>query len=264
MNKVSLVLIALICAINTTHAQNPKDAFEHGQHEFKEGSLNYRVLYPEGFDPSKKYPLVLFLHGAGERGENNEKQLIHGSKLFLDAQNRKDFPAVVIFPQCPPDDYWANVHRPLDENGKRHFTFFKTSKKPHQSMKGLMSMVDSLSSVSHIDTERMYVMGLSMGGMGTFELVSRMPKTFAAAAPICGGDNPKSAKKYSKKVPFWIFHGLKDDVVPPHFSQDMAKAIEAKGGKVKLTLYPNANHNSWDPAFAEPELLPWLFSKTKQ
>lgn len=100
--------------------------------------------------------------------------------------------------------------------------------------------------------------------MGTFELVSRMPKTFAAAAPICGGDNPKSAKKYAKKVPFWIFHGLKDDVVPPHFSQDMAKAIEAKGGKVKLTLYPNANHNSWDPAFAEPELLPWLFSKTKQ
>ncbi|WP_420385779.1 prolyl oligopeptidase family serine peptidase [Roseivirga sp.] len=264
MNKFLTIIIALGLFSLTLKAQQAKEIFEAKQHEYKGGTLNYRVLYPEGFDESKTYPVLLFLHGAGERGLNNERQLIHGSKLFIDQANRKEFPAIVIFPQCPPDDYWANVYRPQDENGKRHFTFFKTSKKPTQAMQGLLSLVDSLTELSYVNTDRMYVMGLSMGGMGTFELVSRRPNVFAAAAPICGGDHVKSAKKYAKKVPFWIFHGLKDDIVPPHFSQDMADAIEARGGDVKLTLYPDANHNSWDPAFAEPELLSWLFSKTKK
>ncbi|WP_305982148.1 prolyl oligopeptidase family serine peptidase [Roseivirga thermotolerans] len=261
--KIKLLLICTLAGVLNISLAQTKEDFRAAKHTYEEGSLNYRVLYPEGFDSTKEYPLVLFLHGAGERGTNNEKQLVHGSKLFLDPSNREKFPAIVVFPQCPPEDYWANVHRPLDENGKRQFTYFTTKTEPTLAMKGLLSLVDSLSRVAHIDKDRMYVMGLSMGGMGTFELVSRRPKTFAAAAPICGGGHPKSARKYAKKVPFWIFHGLKDDVVPPHFSKEMASAIEEKGGRVKLTLYPNANHNSWDPAFAEPELLPWLFSHSK-
>lgn len=262
MNKSLTILALLFLSTSLSWAQNAE--FEAREHNYKEGKLLYRVSYPDNYDASKSYPLLLFLHGAGERGDDNKKQLVHGSKLFLNQENREKFPAIVVFPQCPTEDYWANVDRTTDENGKRQFTFFKTSKKPTNAMSGLLSLVDSLTNLSQVNQNRVYVMGLSMGGMGTFELVSRRPKTFAAAAPICGGDNPKVAGKYAKKLPFWIFHGLKDDVVPPHFSEDMANAIEAKGGKVKLTLYPNANHNSWDPAFAEPELLPWLFSQSKQ
>ena len=100
-----------------------------------------------------------------------------------------------------------------------------------------------------------------MGGMGTFELVYRRARKIAGAVAICGGSNPDNAKKYSKKVPFWIFHGKKDNVVPPIQSEQMVEAIRSNGGEVRFTLYPEANHNSWDPAFAEPELLPWLFSQ---
>ncbi|RKQ43427.1 dienelactone hydrolase family protein [Roseivirga pacifica] len=260
MNKLTAILALSLVAFGLK-AQD-KSAFEHRTHDFKKGTLNYRVLYPENFDEGKEYPLVLFLHGAGERGSDNNKQLAHGSKLFLDAQNRKDFPAIIVFPQCPTDDYWANVDRVVDENGTRHFTF-KKGGKPTNAMQGVLSLTDSLTKLAHVNTEKVYVMGLSMGGMGTFELVSRKPNTFAAAAPICGGDNPKAANKYAKKVPFWIFHGRKDDIVLPKYSEAMAAAINAKGGDAKLTIYPNANHNSWDPTFAEPELLSWLFSNSK-
>ena len=261
MNKSFIILSLLVSSIFGLKAQNAE--FIARAHEYKEGKLLYKVLYPENYDESKSYPLLLFLHGAGERGNDNKKQLVHGSKMFLDAGNRQKFPAIVVFPQCPTEDYWANVKQWRDDENKRHFDFQKGGK-PTSAMSGLLSLVDSLTSLSQVDKNRVYVMGLSMGGMGTFELVSRRPNTFAAAAPICGGDNPKVAGKYAKKVPFWIFHGMKDDIVNPQFSQDMATAIEAKGGNVKLTLYPNANHNSWDPAFAEPELLPWIFSKSKK
>jgi predicted peptidase len=240
-----------------------KSSFEKREHTYKGGKLSYRVLYPVDFDESKTYPVVYFLHGAGERGTDNEKQLVHGSKLFLNAQNREKFPAIVVFPQCPPDDYWANVSRDVNETtGKREFIFSKKGK-PTQAMKGAMSLIDSLVTLPFTDNKRIYISGLSMGGMGTFELVSRKPKLFAAAMPICGGDSPKSAKLYAKHVPFWVFHGAKDDIVLPEFSEKMVAAIRANGGEVKFSLYPNANHNSWDSAFAEPEYLSWLFSQSK-
>lgn len=106
-------------------------------------------------------------------------------------------------------------------------------------------------------------MGLSMGGMGTFEIISRKPDMFAAAVPICGGARPETAKNFASKVNLWVFHGAKDDVVPPQKSEVMVEAIKKANGNVKFTLYPNANHNSWDSTFAEPELLKWLFSNTK-
>lgn len=256
----SFFLLCVLCSTGL-RAQSASE-FQEKSHKYGSHELQYRVLYPENYDENQKYPLVLFLHGAGERGEDNKKQLVHGSKLFLNAENRQKFPAIVIFPQCPTEDYWANVNIVRDETGHREFNFIKGGK-PTVAMQGVLSMVDSLSKVSTIDQDRMYVMGLSMGGMGTFELVSRRPKTFAAAAPICGGDNPKAAKKYAKRLPFWVFHGQKDDVVDPSHSKAMEEAIKKNGGDVKFTLYPNANHNSWDSAFAEPDLLPWLFSKTK-
>lgn len=257
------VAILMILFGQVAMAQD-KSAFEKREHHFKDGKLLYRVLYPENFDAKQQYPLVYFLHGAGERGTDNEKQLVHGSKLFLDAQNRKDYPAVVVFPQCPPDSYWANVSRDIiPATGKRNFIYEKKGTAT-QSMKGALSLIDSLVALPFVDTDRVYVSGLSMGGMGTFEIVSRRPNVFAAAMPICGGDNPKAARRYARNVPFWIFHGAKDDVVPSKFSAQMAEAINAAGGEAKFTLYPDANHNSWDPAFAEPEILYWLFSQSKK
>ncbi len=225
----------------------------------KEGNLPFQVLKPSNFSEEEKYPLVLFLHGSGERGSDNQKQLVHGSTLFLDNVNQEKHPAIVVFPQCPSGDFWAKV----DFSGGRDSRVFLDTEAPTKSMSLLLQLVDSIISQPFIDKNKIYVGGLSMGGMGTFEILSRRPNLFAAAFPICGGGNPNSAKEYAGKVNLWIFHGAKDDVVYPSYSTDMAIALIKKGYPPKYTLYKNANHNSWDPAFSEPELLPWLFSQTK-
>lgn len=262
MNRLVFISLAILFSYSASLAQD-KASFEKREHRYKQGKLGYRVLYPENFDKSKEYPLVYFLHGAGERGTDNEKQLVHGSKLFLDPQNRSEYPAIVVFPQCPSNDYWANVSRKVNpETGKRDFIFAKKGK-PTKAMQGALSLIDSLVALSYVDKSRVYVSGLSMGGMGTFELINRKPDTFAAAMPICGGGNPKSVRNYAKKLPLWVFHGAKDDVVPPIHSRQMVDALKARGGTVKFSLYPEANHNSWDSAFAEPEFLSWLFSQSK-
>jgi len=130
-------------------------------------------------------------------------------------------------------------------------------------MQGVMGLMENLQARFRINRQQVYVMGLSMGGMGTFELVRRMPGTFAAAIPICGGANPATASKLTG-TSWWVFHGEKDDVVLPVNSIQMVNALRKLKGKVKFTLYPEANHNSWDPAFAEPELMKWLFSQRKK
>ena len=225
-------------------------------------TLPVRILYPENFDPTKKYPLMLFLHGRGESGKDNEKQLIHGSKMFLDSAFRKQYPAIVIFPQCGNDSYWGNVNITINKEGKRNFSFQKGGK-PTVAMKLILGYLEQLEDLNYLDHNRFYVGGLSMGGMGTYELLRREHHTFAASFAICGGDNVKNVKKY-KKVPLWLFHGSKDDVVDPRFTKKIALELEKLGADHKLTIYPNTNHNSWDLAFAEKDLLPWLFSHTKK
>ncbi|MEM9858472.1 MAG: prolyl oligopeptidase family serine peptidase [Bacteroidota bacterium] len=241
-----------------------QDRTEYKEVVFNNGdfSLPYRILYPQNYDTKKSYPLILFLHGAGERGSDNEKQLIHGSKLFLNSVNRQRFPAIVVFPQCPEEGFWSKVDMSTNSEGIREFDF-SVKGDPTPSMQATLGLLDSLHKLNTVNTSKIYVGGLSMGGMGTFEIVSRRPKLFAAAFPICGGGNPESVKKYAKKVPFWVFHGAKDDVVPPELSQNMVDALKSHQGEVKFTLYPDANHNSWDAAFAEPDLLPWIFSRSK-
>lgn len=224
-------------------------------------SIYYRILFPENFNPSEKYPVLFVLHGAGERGNNNESQLVHGGKLFLKDEVRKNFPAIVIFPQCPKDSYWANVNIAPNEQGKRTFTFLEGGK-PTKAMYALQNMVKDFLKKPFVNKEQVYIGGLSMGGMGTYELLRRKRNTFAAAFAICGGDNTNNIDKY-KKVPLWIFHGGKDDIVDPAFSIAISERLKTVGSEVKFSLYPNANHNSWDSAFAEPQLLPWLFSHKK-
>jgi predicted peptidase len=224
-------------------------------------TLNYRILYPENFSTSEKYPMILFLHGAGERGDDNEKQLVHGSTLFLDSLNRKKFPAVVVFPQCPEDDYWSNVEVDRSENGVNFK--FKNGGQPTKSLAQVINLLDSLKKESFIDQNRLYVGGLSMGGMGTFEILYRKPDTFAAAIAICGGADPETASAYAKSTPVWIFHGAIDDVVNPKYSLEMAEALLKAGANPKMYLYDTENHNSWDRAFAEADFLPWLFDKKR-
>jgi len=260
--KTGCLQLILLIALSPCWAQERTD-FKKASFQHKNFTLPYRILYPKEFDVNKSYPLLLFLHGAGERGSDNEKQLTHGSTLFLNSENREDFPVISVFPQCPEKDYWSNVNIKKDANGNRVFDFSPKGE-PTVPMAAVINLMDSLINTNTVDRDRVYVGGLSMGGMGTFEIVKRNPNLFAAAFPICGGGNPKGVKKYAKKVSFWVFHGVKDDVVLHEYSEIMVKAIKKKGGEVKFSLYPEANHNSWDKAFSEPELLTWIFSKNKK
>jgi predicted peptidase len=231
--------------------------------KLKEDTLPYRILYPENFSYTKKYPLILVLHGSGERGSDNELQLTHGAKLFVNDEIRKKFPAIVIFPQCPENDFWSNVNRETIKDDKRIY-IFREDGEATPAMKMLIALIDDLLKRPYIDQKRLYVGGLSMGGMGTFELLSRKPHLFAAAFPICGGGHPNTVKVYAKEVSLWVFHGAKDDVVPIHHSEVMVDALKKAGGDVRFTVYPEVQHESWEQAFAEPNLLPWLFSHRRK
>ena len=185
-------------------------------------TLPYRILLPEGYDSTQKYPVIFFLHGAGERGRDNEKQLVHGGKLFLKEEVKKNYKAIVVFPQCPTNNYWGNLLRTHDDKGKRTFDFLEEGP-PGRYMELLMELVQNIFDKYPVKKDQIYAGGLSMGGMGVFELVRRMSTTFAAAFPICGGANPATASKL-KKTNWWIFHGAKDDVVPPYHSESMVEA----------------------------------------
>lgn len=242
---------------------NPDSAYAKKEWIAPNGdTLRYRLLLPQDYDPDKAYPLILFLHGAGERGYDNRKQLIHGANLFLQPQNRTDFPAIIVFPQCEQNDFWANVSFVINDSTKKRDFVFSEAGAPTRAMEKLLGWLPVLEQSYKIKKEQRYVMGLSMGGMGTFELVKRKPRYFAAAIPICGGANPNTAGTI-RETAFWVFHGEKDDVVPLKYSEQMVTALGqfAQRAEVNFTVYSNTGHNSWDKAFAEPELLSWLFSQ---
>ncbi len=239
------------------------DAFERKTFTDAEGNvLPYRLLYPENYDASKKYPVLLFLHGAGERGSDNEAQLTHGAKLFLKPGNRSSFPAIVVFPQCPAGNSWSSaLTRVNRQTGERIFDY---NTPPSWPLTSAASIVQDLVKQGIADPKRISISGLSMGGFGTFEMVYRYPQLFAAAAPICGGGDVNAYDKRVSKIPFWIFHGSEDAVVKPEFSRDMVAKLKQLKAEVRYTEYPGVNHNSWDNAFAEPDYLQWLFGKTKK
>lgn len=257
-NKLLIFCFIAGTALGITQ-KNP----EYEKKTFIEGndSLNYRVLMPTDFEEQKKYPLVLFLHGAGERGSDNESQLLHGSSLFTDPLNRGAFPAIVLFPQCPKESYWAQVQ--IDRSSYPIALDFEQEKEPTPALQSVMHLVEDYSKKSFVDTNRIYVIGLSMGGMGTFEILWRLPDIFAAAIPICGAGVPELTMAYAKRVSLWIFHGAQDNVLAPKESVKMVQELLSNGARPRFTLYDFAGHGSWDPAFAEPQLLPWLFSHRK-
>jgi len=259
MKNTLLLLLGLVCY--TATAQD-FTLFEKKEYVSEDGQkLPYRILYPENYDKSKKYPLVLFLHGGGERGSDNEKQITHGVKLFLDGQNRTSFPCIVIAPQCPEDTYWASVKfertkYPLELDFNYNYEITK-------GLRLALELTQSTIESEGVDEKRVYITGLSMGGMGSLEAVYRFPKLFAAAAVVCGGGDTGKYSKTQAKVPFWLFHGDVDGVIAVEHSRKMNERLKALGADVKYTEYPGVNHNSWDNAYVEPELLPWMFSKKR-
>ncbi len=260
MKKFFIFLLLSVYAIHL-HAQD-KSLYE--KHWLINGAdtLPYRLLLPKNYDASKKYPLILFLHGSGERGNDNEAQLTHGWKLFLQDSLRDKYPAIVVFPQCSAKSFWATVDAHFDSTAKKVAWNFPVDGEPSAAMRLLLQLVPQLQKDYKLDGKRLYVGGLSMGGMGTYELVRRMPKTFAAALPICGGANTSTAN-ILKRPKWWIFHGLADPVVPVDLSKNMADALVNAGAVVRMNLYPGVGHNSWDNAFAEPDLMHWIFSNHK-
>lgn len=236
--------------------------FEKREFTNKQGeSLPYRILYPKDYDAGKQYPLVLFLHGAGERGNDNEKQLVHGVKVFLEPEYRGEFPAIVIAPQCPAESYWGSVKfertkypLDLDFNYDYDITF---------GLRMAMELTKYVMKTEGVDKDRVYITGLSMGGMGTFEAVYRYPKRFAAAVAVCGGADVTAYRKKHAKVPFRLYHGAVDGVVAVDHSRDMFARLKALQGDVSYQEYSGVNHNSWENAYAEPDLLPWLFAQNR-
>lgn len=257
MKRIYLSVFFAALSFSTLLAQD-FSVYQKKQFTSEKDSLVYRIFYPPGFDAAKEYPLLLFLHGSGERGNDNEKQLMHGASLFIREEIHSKFPAIVVLPQCPAEDYWSNTSIIGTSQGDREF-IFKKGGTPTKALSMVMKLTQQLLSDGSVNKKRVYVGGLSMGGMGTFEIVGRMPNTFAAAFAICGGANTETAPQLIN-TNWWIFHGAKDNVVPVKHSEEMAKALKMAGANVKLTIYPEAGHDSWTNAFAEPDLMNWLFA----
>lgn len=232
-----------------------KKLFEKASYKDAAGkTLPYRILKPEKIESGKTYPLVLFFHGAGERGNNNDSQLRHGISTFATPANREKYPCFVVAPQCPANVRWVEVDWGLLSH--------KMPAEPSMAMTLALKLVDQLAAKLPVDKSRIYVTGISMGGYGTWDAIQRRPDLFAAAMPICGGGDTAEAPKL-KNIPIWAFHGDKDTVVKPQRTQNMIKAITDAGGKPKMTLYPNVQHDSWTATYANPEVIAWFFSQKK-
>ena len=252
--KRLLVLAFLFAGIHLSFSQ---EKYEHNKHISANGdTLLYRNLKPANMKAGEKYPLVIFLHGAGERGNDNEKQLAHGSQMFLNPVNRNRYPAFVIFPQCPQDGYWAYSRRPKSlEN-------LEAEAEMPPVFKALKELIDIYLAMPEIDKRRVYIIGLSMGAMGTYDMVIRFPEIFAAAVPICGRVSPERLSGI-KDVNFRIFHGDADNVVPIEGSRNAYTALIKAGVKAELYEFPGCGHNSWNPAFSKPDFMEWLFKQKK-
>lgn len=249
---VSFAVVAVLVSVPAMSGAADAPALEKKTFTDPAGkTLPYRLLKPESYDPKQKYPLVIFLHGAGERGNNNEAQLVHGVPEFAKPENRQKYPCFLIAPQCPRGDRWA------DWDAKQQ------TSKPLEPLRLVSELIDQVQKEYSIDPNRIYVTGLSMGGYGTWDLIERYPDRFAAAVPICGGGDPSKAATIAK-LPIWAFHGGKDPVVKPELSRTMVEALKKAGGQPKYTEYPDVAHDSWVPAYREPEMFAWLFAQKRK
>ena len=233
-----------------------KDRFEARTYADDAGNkLPYRLFKPKSYDAKQKYPLVLFLHGAGERGADNVAQLKHGMNDFSGEAVQAKFPCFIVAPQCPAGDRWVDVDWGADKHDM--------PAKPSPPIRLTLRAIEGLQKEFSIDAQRLYITGLSMGGYGTWDAIQRHPELFAAAVPICGGGDPRYAEKI-KNVPIWAFHGDKDTAVKVERSRDMIAAIKAAGGMPKYTENPGVGHDSWTATYKDAEMYKWLFAQSRK
>lgn len=230
-------------------------AFEKAVYQSSEGELPYRLLKPVAYSSDQHYPLIVFFHGFEERGIDNVLSLTHIAPLFTKGIQLKNYPCFVLVPQCPPDSHWVDEAWQADAH--------TLADVPTQPLALAMGLIDEITQNYPVDSQRIYLSGISMGGFATWELLARQPEKFAAAVPICGGGDEKMAFRF-KDVPVWAFHGRQDQVVKPERSRNMIMAIKEAGGQPKYTEYPEAYHDSWVWAYEDPELLKWLFAQQKK
>jgi len=210
-----------------------------------------RLLPPPAVEQGRLYPLVVFLHGAGERGRDNEKQLKYLPTWMAEPALRERHPCFLLAPQCREGERWVDVSwadkKSLPQGG------------PTTDLLAVIAAVNDVIAREPIDPRRVYLTGLSMGGYGTWDLASRQPERFAAIIPICGGGDEATAPRLAR-LPIWCFHGDADTVVPVERSRSMIAAVRAAGGSPKYSELAGVGHDSWTPAYRDPAVLDWLFA----
>lgn len=252
---LALAFAAVTLMTSSLVAADVADRFAARTFKGEQGELKYRLFKPAEYDANRKYPLVIFFHGAGERGDDNTKQLVHGMKDFSGDEVQKKFPCFIVAPQCPNGEQWVNVPWSADKH--------TMPEKPADSLQLSLDLLAALQKEFSIDSKRIYVTGLSMGGYATWDIVQRKPDLFAAAAPICGGGDEAGAKAMAK-LPIWAFHGDQDTAVKPERSRAMIAAIKAAGGEPKYTEYEKTGHDSWSATYRDPEFYGWLFAQVRE
>ena len=256
--KTTPVAPAVAPVATPSPAVDPEDVFEPRVFKNASGAtIPYRLLKPLDFDASdnqKKYPLVLFLHGAGERGVDNSLQFFHGGPVMASMEFRRRYLAFVVVPQCPAEKRWVEV--PWE--GESHTML----PEPSESLALTYELLASLRQEFPIDADRIYGVGLSMGAFGVWDILQRNPELLAAAAPICGGGDPAYAPRF-KSTPVWAFHGDADTTVKVNRSREMVKALTAAGGRLIYTEYEGVGHDSWTATFENRLMWDWLFAQRR-
>jgi len=257
--KPQFLLLGMMIVATTAWAAKTETGFLNRTVVVGKTTYRYQVYVPAHWNKNQTWPIILFLHGAGERGEDGFMQTDVGIGTAIRTRNER-FPAIVVMPQCRKNVWWTS---------------------PDMEAQALKALEQSTKEF-HGDSRRTYLTGLSMGGYGTWAIAGKYPNKFAAIAPICGGiriperlrnlpgmpvqpegvDVYAEAAKKLGPIPTWIFHGDKDPAVPVEESRKMAEALKAAGGHYKYTEYPGVQHNSWDKAYAEPEFVTWLLAQT--
>ncbi len=244
---------AMPLTLSIAMADDVRDRFEKREYKDSQGHvLPYRLLKPTKIAEDELYPLVIFLHGAGERGSDNEAQLVHGMSDFASDKIMEKYPAFVIAPQCPQNKQWVNVPWSADSH--------VMPKEPAEPLRQTFEVIEQLQKEFPIDPKRLYITGLSMGGYATWDAIQRHPKLFAAAAPICGGGDASGAATF-QHVPLWVFHGDQDTAVRVARSRDMIAALKKAGGSPRYTEYPGVGHDSWTATYRNEDFYKWLFAQ---
>lgn len=231
---LSASLLLLCPLVASVSAEDEKEPARQSEETFDLGEgreMKFLLYLPKGYEEKEHWPLMLFMHGAGERGDDLSLVKKHGPPKLI--ENGKDFPFIIISPQCPKGTWWKT--------------------------EDVVALLNHIMQIHNVDENRVYVTGLSMGGRGTWQVAGAVPDKLAAIAPICGPSDETVVEKIVT-IPTWVFHGAKDSAVNVDHSEKMVRLLKEKGGEPKLTIYPEANHDSWTETYDNEDLYTWLLS----